>query len=98
MNLFSIPGLNGYKAALSGWGLIFIGAGKAILALAALVTAIGTCLAGQITLAECAQRLPDLLSAVMVALAGLGVLGIGHKAQILIDNTPGADPTPVPAP
>ncbi len=45
---------------------------------------------GESAVAPCVLRPPDLVPSQLVALAGLGILGIGREAQKLIDANPAA--------
>jgi hypothetical protein len=42
---------------------------------------VGQCLAGGISLQECLTGIQNALPPLMAALAGLGILGVGHKVE-----------------
>lgn len=73
MKLFDLPYLSGYKTALAGWALLLVGVGN-------LTYTIGMILLGEMTL-------ESILPAIQQSAAGLAVLGIGHKAQRLLDKS-----------
>lgn len=72
MNLFNIPGMNGFKTAIGGWALLITGLGE-------LMFTVGQCIGGVLDLNVCFEKLPQLFNGVVTAAMGLGVLGLGHK-------------------
>ncbi len=73
MSLYDIPGMNGYKTAISGYGLLFVGIGG-------LFTAVGNCLQ-HLELSVCYADVTGAWQSVLAALLGLGILGVGHKIE-----------------
>ncbi|QDT46155.1 hypothetical protein Pan258_01720 [Symmachiella dynata] len=74
MTLLDIPFLNGKKSAIAGYGLLIAG-------VAGLLTVVGGCLTGDLTIQVCIQGLQDSLIPLMAALNGLGIIGVAHKVE-----------------
>ena len=84
-DLFNIPFLDGYKTLIGGWGLTLIGTSLVISKVSALVLLVGQCFTGDATFSDCVDQLPAMIVGLLSGFSGLSVLGIGHKAQWIID-------------
>lgn len=73
MSLYNIPFLDGKKTAIAGWGLLLVGLGG-------LLTAIGTCMQ-HLDVQMCYEQITNAYEPLLSALAGLGLLGVGHKFE-----------------
>lgn len=74
MNLLDIPLLNGKKSAIAGYGLLIGGIGS-------LLVVVGDCLTGALTIQQCIVALQGSVQPIMVALGGLGFIGLAHKIE-----------------
>jgi hypothetical protein len=76
MKLYDIPFIpEGYKTIIAGYGTLLVGVG-------AFVTSLGSVLGGH-------SDISVLVESFMVMMAGLSVLGIGSKAQRILDTKDG---------
>ena len=71
MKLYDIPGLNGKKSAIAGYGALLIGLGQ-ILGL------LGLLIAGSLDVTDFISQMQDSL---LPLLGGLGVIGVAHKVE-----------------
>lgn len=74
MNFLNIPGLNGYKTTIAGWGLFIGGLGS-------FLVVIGGCLTGSLGVQECLASVQSAWQDLAAAFLGLGILGLGHKIE-----------------
>lgn len=75
---FNLPGMDGYKTRVGAWAQLIA---ALLLAVSQLIAAANDCLQGVTALQACANSLPVLFGAVIVAGNGLAQLGLGHKLE-----------------
>jgi hypothetical protein len=80
-SILDIPGLNGKKSAIAGYGLIVVGIGALLTALGDVFTVAGNCMMGNLDLFGCLDGLQIAFVPVVTALAGLGLIGNAHKIE-----------------
>lgn len=71
MKLYDIPGLNGKKSAIAGYGALLIGIGQ-ILGL------LGLLIAGSLDVTD---FIAQIQAPLLPLLGGLGVIGIAHRVD-----------------
>ncbi len=81
MNLYNIPGVDGYKTLLGSWGTFLVGFAGTLTTLATAVAALGSLLSGTTDLSVFGQQIEPFLLSLGAMFGGLMGLGIGHKIE-----------------